>query len=252
MQNLMQLLATDQIDLLHFETVSSTNAYAKKMVQTKQLQRPLAILTDTQTAGYGRQQRAFYSPRDKGIYLTLVLPITMIKDVNPGRITTNLAVIAVQTIEKVWQIQLQIKWVNDLYLGEHKVGGILAEVEKNHLVVGIGLNIVATDYPDELQQRVRSLNRPDEFIMQREAFTHQVISRWVAQLQAPADYLPQYHQLSNLIHRQIVLLVNQQIIAGYVLGFDNQGGIIVKNNRQEQIFYSGEVTKILKAEGLET
>jgi len=247
-EKLKTLLEEQDIDLKYFDEIDSTNLEAKRLVNAEQLNRPLAIVANAQTAGYGRNGRSFYSPKQVGMYLTLVLPAGT-DEFNPGKITTALAVLAVEVIRDITKVQAQIKWVNDLYLNEHKVGGILTELDNEHLIIGMGLNLEPANYPTEIAERVGALSAQNG--VQVEELISQLTTRWLQQMQHPVDLMERYQKYSNLLQKKVVLAVGQQEVAGIVTGFGTSGEIILESDQGQQAFHSGEVIKVLKVEGLE-
>ncbi|MCL1848592.1 MAG: biotin--[acetyl-CoA-carboxylase] ligase [Clostridiales bacterium] len=121
------LLAADvPASCLHvYDSVGSTNDVAKEMAMAGAP--PFtAVIAESQTMGKGRRGRSFYSPPASGIYLSMVLRPSF----HEGQmllLTTGVAVAACRAIERVCPCQVQIKWVNDLYLRGRKIAGILVE-----------------------------------------------------------------------------------------------------------------------------
>lgn len=121
----------------------STNRDVKELAQ-KGFPEGTVLFAEEQTAGRGRLGRSFFSPAGSGLYFSVLLRPTV---GDPLRITAA-AGVAVARAAADCGVELQIKWVNDLYLGNKKVCGILAEgaAKENGLeycVLGIGLNVFA-------------------------------------------------------------------------------------------------------------
>lgn len=152
-------------DRIHvFKTLESTNYTAKKMA-LEGAPAETVVIAEEQTKGRGRMGRSFYSPSGSGIYISFILKpqFDMAKSV---LITTAVSVAVCRAIEKVTGISCQIKWVNDIYLGDKKICGILTEAvtdfESGHIeyiVPGIGINYSTRQsaFPDELAEIAGSL-----------------------------------------------------------------------------------------------
>lgn len=133
-------------DIEILDAIDSTNNYAKKIAQDESINN-YCIITDHQTKGRGRRGRSFYSPDKNGIYLSLILrPQLKVEDAQLITIIAALAV--VDAIKSCYGIKTDIKWLNDIYLDQKKLAGILTEGEivlentsYRYLVVGIGINI---------------------------------------------------------------------------------------------------------------
>ena len=135
-----------------FETIDSTNTYAKKLAtQDAQQYNQALIAAESQTAGRGRIGRSFESPAGTGVYLSLI--ITPKRGITkPAVITASAAVAVCRAIKKLYGVQPAIKWINDIYVQNDgvlkKAVGILTEGITNFetgliesAVIGIGVNI---------------------------------------------------------------------------------------------------------------
>lgn len=133
-----------------FDSIDSTNSELLRRLENARDVNDLSktlVSASSQSAGRGRVGRKFYSPDKTGIYFSFVhIPGT--KDFNPAAITASASVAVSRAIEKVFGVETKIKWVNDVYVGEKKVSGILAEGFSGQsgfvqaVVIGIGINIV--------------------------------------------------------------------------------------------------------------
>lgn len=106
----------------------------------------IVVIAEKQTAGKGRLGRTFYSPKDTGIYMSIIIRPHL--NVEKSLLITTAASLAVaQAIKEICDLDAQIKWVNDVYINEKKVCGILTEAvtdfesgQISSLIVGIGIN----------------------------------------------------------------------------------------------------------------
>ena len=99
--------------------------------------RPLTVVRAvTQTGGRGRLGRQFISPPG-GLYMSLYLPVSRVRD--PLTLTPRICACVCPALESAARTELQIKWVNDLYLNGKKVCGILCEGIPGGFVCGIGV-----------------------------------------------------------------------------------------------------------------
>ena len=126
------------------DVVSSTNLILKQRYLEDE---GLVVVANSQEAGIGRMKRDFYSPKDTGIYFSILLKPNLPGD--KTHIITSMAGIAVcRALEKLLSLSPKIKWVNDIYLDDKKVCGILTEgsfsLESNtvdYIILGIGMNV---------------------------------------------------------------------------------------------------------------
>ena len=163
-----------------FEEIDSTNSYAKRLLSEagnlrdgegnlteagKNLSNSICI-AEKQTAGRGRLGRTFYSPEKNGVYISMIYaPRGGIK--NPALVTALAALAVKRAINKLYNLNVQIKWINDIFYNGRKLCGILAEGITNFesglieaAVVGIGLNVYSNfgkGIPEEVRRVVTSL-----------------------------------------------------------------------------------------------
>lgn len=126
---------------------------------------PFCVVAGSQGGGKGRLGRSFSSP-EGGLYFSLYLPSSMLSD--GDLITTNAALAVALAVENECKKSVAIKWVNDLYMGGRKFTGILTEgivnLELGGLdgaIIGVGINVntMPSDYPDELRSIITTLKK---------------------------------------------------------------------------------------------
>lgn len=147
-----------KLDINVYPVVSSTNTVLKEMAE-QGAPEGTVVIAEEQTAGKGRMGKNFYSPSKTGIYVSILLRPTISAEESLF-LTTSAAVATAKAIEDVSDKTADIKWVNDVYIDNKKVCGILTEgafnVETNHLdyaIVGIGVNVrfPESGFPKEIE-----------------------------------------------------------------------------------------------------
>ncbi|MBQ8589332.1 MAG: biotin--[Firmicutes bacterium] len=150
-----------RLQFYKFDQLDSTNAKARELASSG-ASHGTVIVAGEQTAGRGRLGRSFVSPKNSGIYLSVILRPEVIGLDNSSitLLTTAAAVAVARAVKRALDLELQIKWVNDLYLDGKKVCGILTEgvIDPklgtfDAVIIGIGLNYREPDggFPDELK-----------------------------------------------------------------------------------------------------
>lgn len=124
------------------------------------------VIANEQLSGRGRRGRNFVSPKDKGIYLSMLFrPESLPGDVI--EITAWTAVAVNNAIQTVCGFRAGIKWVNDLIMNQRKVCGILTEMSVEsesgyvqHVMIGIGINVneKEDDFPKDIRTSATSLS----------------------------------------------------------------------------------------------
>lgn len=119
------------------------------------------VVAERQTKGKGRSGKSFYSPDETGAYVSVALHAS---DDKKPYITIIAALATARTVEEFSGSPAFIKWVNDVYLFDKKVAGILAERVISESVtgevIGIGTNLQDPDdgFPDDIKDVAGSLN----------------------------------------------------------------------------------------------
>ena len=187
-----------------YDELESTNQTAKKEAMIGEAGHGAFVIARSQTAGRGRRGREFYSPADAGLYISVILkPQGTLQD--SLLITTAAAVSVYRAVKQICGIQLDIKWVNDLFYKGKKVCGILTEAvtdfESGNIefaIVGIGLNLYETPegYPEELQGIAGGLftDRDNASELDRNRLVAAIINNLLIEtqeIQLPKEYIDQ-------------------------------------------------------------
>ncbi len=153
----------DKVRTEVYASSDSTNTLAKS---TSDENGPVLLVARAQTGGRGRLGRSFHSPANTGLYMTVAY--TTEKPLSEAvRVTCAAAVATVSAINALTDKRPAIKWVNDIYLNGGKMGGILTEAVTrpdglHRMIVGIGLNLTTTDFPEGLRAPAASLFTKEE------------------------------------------------------------------------------------------
>lgn len=141
--------------LLWYDTVRSTSDVAAALAERGAAEGSV-VAANAQTAGRGRHGRRWVSPSGAGLYLSAVL--------RPSRaavpvLTIAAGVAVADAIQAATGLDVAVKWPNDVYVGERKLAGVLAEAADRltYVILGIGINVLAAAYPPEIAARATSL-----------------------------------------------------------------------------------------------
>ncbi len=233
--------------------VTSTNTELKNLAEKGGTDGTVLIAL-TQTAGRGRLGRSFYSPKDTGLYMSILLR----PDFSASEalsITACAAVAASKAIDKTAEVETQIKWVNDIYLKGRKVCGILTEASMdfesgglNYAVLGIGINLSTTDFPEELKGIAASVIDSEKDI--RSAVSAEFLNIFFSYYSKlrEKEFLNEYRNRSILMGKQITFVRGNETFSGTVMGIDDNLQLVVRlADGTEKAFSSGEV-QLVKGE----
>ena len=238
------------------ESTTSTNDLAK-LYANHNSTTPAIFISEEQTAGRGRLGRKFVSPSKTGLYISLCLfPTIALEDLS--LITCATAVACVETLEELTGKSLNIKWVNDLFYQDKKVGGILTEIisdfesqQVQALIVGMGINLIENpqSFPEELHSIVGSMfsskTEYDNSSFNRNHFIAQFLEKWTFYYQnlSKRDFIESYKEHSNVIGKFVNIFEGNQTYSAYAKDIDENGHLIIEkeDNTLHSLSY-GEVS----------
>lgn len=239
-----------KIKIEALKKTTSTNTLVKEKANEKD--EGFVIVAGEQTAGRGRMGRSFFSPGDSGVYMSLLLK-PQIKPEDAVQITTAAAVSVCRALERLGVSDSKIKWVNDIYIGNKKVCGILTESSFNSergvldfAVLGVGINIYEAQegFPDEIKNiagAVFSHKQEDlrnkfiaEFINMFFAYYKVILSK---------KHMKEYIERSFVLGKEITVIQGENIRNGKALDIDENCNLIAQfpNGTTEKL-YSGEIS----------
>ncbi len=223
--------------IIVLDETDSTNNEAKKLA-AEGVPHGTVVIADFQTAGRGRLDRQFVSPAGKGLYMSVIIrPESDIKFA--PMITSAAAVAAAISVENICGSEVQIKWVNDLYMNGKKICGILTEATVNtdgksleYAVVGIGINIrsICDELDDELKLRASSIEDETGKIPDRNALCAEILKNldiWLGKIE-DRSYITEYRQREFLTGKRITAESGGKIINGTAVGIDRNANLMVE------------------------
>ena len=250
-QNIYRNLKTKFIgkNVLHFETIDSTNDYAKKI--GNELRDGSVIISEEQTKGKGRLGRVWESKAGEGIWMSIILKPNIIP--NKAPFITLIAGASIVKALNILGVDAKIKWPNDITINNKKLSGILtelsAEIERvNYIVVGIGMNVKDTDFEEELQDKATSLYK-ENYNVSRVDIVKEILCQFeklyldYIEKDDKKEVLDICRQYSAIINKEIYAIKNDQKELVDCIGINEEGNLIIKNKdgNLEEIM-SGEVS----------
>lgn len=132
------------MDIHLFKCLDSTQRYAADALKSEQLHAPFAILANEQDAGFGSRNSKWESQAGN-LYLSVAINFDSLADDIPNISFAIYFAMLMKMCLKRYGANVWVKWPNDLYVGDKKVGGIVTHVVKDVVVCGIGVNTQICD-----------------------------------------------------------------------------------------------------------
>ena len=216
--------------------ISSTSKRLKEMAESG-CESDYLLIANMQTDGVGRYGRKFYSPKESGIYFSLLLRPD--KDVKVlTNVTVAMAVAVAQATEEIVGESCQIKWVNDILMSDKKVCGILTEgsinietLSMNFLIVGVGINLYSPDggFAEEIKHIAGSITKDKQ--IDKNLYLSQIIKNFYAlfdNLEGESLY-ESYRRRLAFVGCEVDILKNgEKVNSGVILGVERDYNLIVR------------------------
>ena len=229
------------VDIVVFDEIDSTNRYAKELENDKTI-----VISDTQSNGRGRLGRDFWSSKGKGIYMSILLKYDE-KMLDPTLLTCFTGTVVSKVFEHLLGLNPGIKWVNDIYINNKKVCGILVEsVIKNNnfdkFIVGIGINVYKQEFPIELVDKITTLEDNTKIKVSRNEIIASIINEFFDNLNKP--FMDYYKDKMILKQKLVEINERDKRYMAEVIDVSDNGELIIKYNGELKKLYTGEVVRV--------
>jgi len=133
----------------YLESVDSTQTYLKKLLQEKKIQTPYAVVSKVQTNGRGSRDNSWIG-LEGNLFLSFTLSLKDLpEDMKLESASIYFAYILKETLQEFGS-QVWLKWPNDFYINNFKIGGMITNIIAENLVCGVGINVIAN--PDGFEK----------------------------------------------------------------------------------------------------
>lgn len=236
--------------IFEFDTIESTNTYLFERAKLGEADKTV-VIAKHQTGGRGRRGKSFYSPDSTGLYMSVLVRKGVSLD-ELGFLTPAIAVAVVHAIERVSQKKCGIKWVNDIFIDDKKVAGILVETKCDfacnaleYAVIGIGINIAEPKggFPEDIKNTAAAVfDEVDD--VKRITLTHELLFELDKILEPfqPKRFMTEYKAKSVLDGRQVEIVTPNGITQARAIGIDDNARLVVETPNGRQALSSGEVS----------
>jgi BirA family biotin operon repressor/biotin-[acetyl-CoA-carboxylase] ligase len=231
--------------------VESTNEWAKELAMSGANEGTVAIAA-TQTSGRGRRGRKWVSPRG-GLWFSIILRPEM-RPAEVFKLTFMAGLSTAETLQKLYHLEVETKWPNDVLVNRRKICGILGQansfLEKvNFAIVGIGINAnfktskvlphliatTATSIEDELGKEI-SLEELLAALLERlETDYHTLVNSGFASI------LARWKIYAKFLGQEVKVVDSPKTITGLAENVDEEGQLIINSNSRLRRVATGTV-----------
>ena len=239
-----------ECDLEVKDVVTSTNTVLSEKAN-QGAKDGLVVVSGMQTNGKGRMGHTFHSPQDTGVYLSVLLRPKNMSPMEATNITSMAAVSGCEAIEKLSKENAQIKWINDIFIKNRKVAGILTEASINmelvtvdYVIMGIGFNVYTPEdgFPEEIKNIADSILKKKIYDGRNQLAAYFINSfltyykNWNKE-----EYHSEYVKRSMVLNKEIWIDSAEGIKKVFAKDIDQDFQLVIIDNGIEKKVSSGEV-----------
>lgn len=238
---------------IHFiKSLPSTNDFLKEYIRNQTCEDGFTICTDFQTKGKGQQGNTWESEKGKNLLFSFIMHPNGIP-IDQQFIISQLISISILEVLKKHIQGVSIKWPNDIYWKNKKIGGILIEnsLQGNsikHSIIGVGLNINQLEFPPNLPNPV-SLKQIIGKTIRRRKLLHEIISEFFYKLSKIEQIEIRKTYTENLFRTNgfhLFKTESDQEFTARIVRVELDGKLILETPNKEKLpFYFKEVQFII-------
>lgn len=190
---------------------------------------------EMQTAGQGRHGRSWRSDRESGLYFSTVLRLPLAPAQQP-LVTMAVGLAVADAIESNTGIPVDLRWPNDVLIGDRKLCGIIVQQHNAALVCGIGINVNQESFPDELATIATSLRIASGRTLAREPILMEVLDSMERHLdmlvnEGAEAILKLFTAASSYVSgRRVVVEQGDVLLRGTTAGLDANGFLLLRQD----------------------
>lgn len=235
-----------------FEEVDSTQTKANILAQ-QGCNHGTIVIASKQGAGRGRMNRAWYSNNEDGIWMSIVLRPKVLPAHAP-QFTLLTGTVLADVLSEKTNLDIRIKWPNDLFIGDKKVAGILTEMQAEqdqiqHLVIGIGINVnqLTSELPDEIKNKATSLREETSHVYSIKELIQAVLEAFEAAYERYLDLgfseiKAKWEKRGYKMNENVTYHSGNVQSQGIIKGINESGALLVQNSDNQIItLYSAEI-----------
>lgn len=235
-------------NFVYCDEVESTNDLLLKSKDFNQ--HGTVLLAEYQTHGKGRKNREWISNSGQNLTFSILLKQNYPeKKINLINLLSSLSV--AQALENLYQLNVELKWPNDVLVHKKKIAGILLEstskgkkIEK--LVVGIGINVNQPNFPGKFEIQPTSIRKEFKSIVSRERLLSEILNLFENLLETafekPEKILNDWRERCKMIGEKVKIIQDKRTVVGVFDDIDDDGYLILKTTDKLEKIHYGDVS----------
>jgi len=129
------------LEIVSFDELNSTQLYLIDKIKSKEYKSPIVVIADNQTSGIGSRENSWCACKGDLLF-SFALPFKLLPDDLPMESISIYFAFIMKEVLSHYDNRVFLKWPNDFYVQDSKVGGCVTKVIDKDTIVGIGINLV--------------------------------------------------------------------------------------------------------------
>ena len=228
-----------------FAEIDSTNRYVLARARSGAAEGLVAV-ADHQTAGRGRLGRTWVAPAGSSLLISVLFRPRLRAD-RLHLVTAAMALAACDACEAEVGLRPDVKWPNDVVVGEAKLAGVLAEAELPAVVAGMGLNLNWSETPAGLTGRAVSLGQVAGRPIDREAVLDHFLGYLAERASDWSQVGTEYRRRCATLGRLVSVKLTAETLTGTAVDVNDDGSLVVDVGGRRRCLASGDVVHLRPA-----
>ena len=236
-------------EIVYYPETASTNTDAK-ILATQGAPEGTVVIAEHQTRGRGRLGRNWYSPRSRGIYISIIIrPHFSLQDAPV--LTPLTAVVMAEALAEETGLEVLLKWPNDIMVSGRKIGGILTEIGSemdriDFAVTGLGLNVHRSAFPEGLKGKATSIALETAGRISRASLVRSYLGKLEKTYEQQkrlgfGPLLTRYKALTAVVGKEVTVDSGGRRLSGRVRDLDEHGALLVEGG-------GGKTTRVVSGD----
>ena len=231
----------------YYQRIGSTNEEAWELINTGEADHGTIVITDNQFSGKGRDNNDWYMSPSKSLAMSIIIKNEI--TIEQALLVPLAAGLAVAKTLKNRSFKPQLKWPNDIYYSNKKIGGILCESkiknkEIDKIVIGIGINVNETieEHPDNIHNDISTMFSITNHAHQRELIVAEFVNYFERLLNNISEnskmIIDEWQNLCMHMNQNISFHEKEKTNEGVFIGLNKEGYAKIEIDEKIQTYSS--------------
>jgi len=235
-------------NFIYVEEIDSTNNFL--MGTKEELPSGTVVLAEHQSDGKGRRNKEWKSDKNRNLtFSILLLPHKNMPEVNLINLSSSLAI--AQTLENLYQFDVELKWPNDVLINKKKIAGVLIEtvsrsdkIEK--IIIGMGINVNQPVFAGKFDLKPTSIRIETKREVSREKLLSEILNQFENNLitleKSSTKILNAWRLRCKMIGEKVKIIQDKKTKFGIFDDIDHNGFLILKTREGYEKIHYGDIS----------